>query len=156
MIFSYWFTFYLICSTDIADLDIKDLRYALCASPRIFTRLPLPNKKSRITFSGNPAIFFKIHGFPSLLHSRFGIFLYNVFAHGAVKLSRGILLRIKWVSCYPFRAYPFITAELLKEIAGHGALDATMTALFLTGADTHCHLTIIYHHQLVKHKRTPT
>ena len=96
--------------------------------PRAFA-----HKKSRITFSGNPAISFKIHGFPSLLHSRFGIFLYINVIHGSAELSRGILLRIKWVICYQFHANPFITAKPLKKIAGNIALYITMTCFFLTG-----------------------
>jgi hypothetical protein len=35
---------------------------------------PFTQQKSRITFSGNPAIFFKIRGFPPLPHDGFGIY----------------------------------------------------------------------------------
>jgi hypothetical protein len=69
----------------------------------------LPNKKSRITFPGNPAIFFKIRSFPSPTHDGFGIFLYIIVDHGSVKKSRGILGRVDWVNCYPLSFYIDIT-----------------------------------------------
>jgi hypothetical protein len=48
-------------------------------------------KKSQITFSGNPAIFFKIRSFPSPPHGGFGIFYDLALDHDVAVMSRGIL-----------------------------------------------------------------
>jgi hypothetical protein len=50
---------------------------------------PFTQQKSRITFSGNPAIFFKIRGFPHLPHDGFGFFCFVILEHDKIK-SQGL------------------------------------------------------------------